>query len=261
MATDGSGGAVPSPSGDRVPHLSGLSGRVSSRDLSVAQTGSVNRDITTLPRTVDAPEGKPVRPEAADNQRLMAEILADSSSWTAELAEFTAQVFDAMAETWVDERGGYRAAPLIDALDRGGAFRVGRCLEIGSGTGCLDSLPQRSLERRRLRGPLNADDLAPVDGLSGPGRCKRAPVRRCVFRRDRHRRWTTLREGDGQGPLPERNADLVERARGGSPYYQPTADMWDALVDVSPESKWSAVESEALWGSWVVFRRSKMEAT
>ena len=47
----------------------------------------------------------------------------------------------------------------------------------------------------------------------------------------------------------------------GAPYYQPTADMWDALVRASPESKWSAVESEALWGRWVVFRRSKMEAT
>ena len=103
----------------------------------MAQTGTVTRDITTLPRTVDPPEGKPVRPEAADNQRLMAEILEDPCSWTPELAEFTTQVFDAMAENWSDERGGYRAAPLVDALDRGGPFGPGRCLELGSGTGIL----------------------------------------------------------------------------------------------------------------------------
>ena len=79
----------------------------------------MSRDITVLPRVVEAPEGKPVRPEAADNQRLMAEILDDTSCWTPELAKFTTEVFDAMAVNWVDERGGYRAAPLVDALDRG----------------------------------------------------------------------------------------------------------------------------------------------
>ena len=95
------------------------------------------RDITVLPRTVEAPEGKPVRPEAPGNQRLMADVLDDPSSWTPELATLTAELFDAMAETWVDERGGYRAAPLVDALDRGCPPAKGRCLEIGSGTGVL----------------------------------------------------------------------------------------------------------------------------
>ena len=26
--------------------------------------------------------------------------------------------------------------------------------------------------------------------------------------------------------------------------------LWDALVGAAPDSTWSAVESEALWGSW-----------
>jgi hypothetical protein len=68
---------------------------------------------------VEAPQGKPVLPEAPDNQRLMKQVLSDPSSWTPELARFTADVFDAMSETWVDERGGYRAAPLVDALHPG----------------------------------------------------------------------------------------------------------------------------------------------
>ena len=102
------------------------------------------RDIGVLPRIVDEPDEKPVRPEAPDNQRLMGQVLSDPSSWTPELARFTADVFDAMAETWVDERGGYRAAPLVDALHRGGLPMTGRCLEIGSGTGVLTTSLHRS---------------------------------------------------------------------------------------------------------------------
>jgi hypothetical protein len=46
----------------------------------------------------------------------------------------------------------------------------------------------------------------------------------------------------------------------GAPYYLPTVDMWDAMVAVAPDSTWSVIESEALWGSWVVFRRSEISA-
>ena len=213
-----------------------------------------------LPRTVAAPEGKPVRPEAADNQQLMAEILGDASSWTPELAEFTAQMFDAMAAIWVDERGGYRAAPLIDALDRGCASRVGRCLEIGSGTGvltpylqevwsdvvCVD-LSMQMMLRQRMGCQIRADaSILPFpDASFGAIVIGDGPL----FPKE------TVRVLSGSGTLIWSNA-LAQ----GAPYYQPTADMWDALVRASPESKWSAVESEALWGSWVVFRRSKMEA-
>ena len=46
----------------------------------------------------------------------------------------------------------------------------------------------------------------------------------------------------------------------GAPYCVPTDDLWDALVRAAaPHSRWSAVESEALWGSWVVFGRSQVE--
>jgi SAM-dependent methyltransferase len=205
---------------------------------------------------VDAPEGKPVRPEAADNQRLMAEILGDASSWTPELAELTAQVFDAMAETWVDERGGYRPAPLVDALDRGRPFRAGRCLELGSGTGvltpyleavwsdivCVD-LSMQMMLRQRVGCQVRADaSLLPFHDAS----------------------FDVIVIGDG--PLFVEETVRVLSLSGtliwsnalgqGAPYYQPTADMWDALVGASRESKWSAVESEALWGSWVVFHRA-----
>jgi SAM-dependent methyltransferase len=165
-----------------------------------------------------------------------------------------------MAETWVDERGGYRAAPLVDALDRGCPLRVGRCLEVGSGTGvltpylqevwsntvCVDLSLQMML-RRRTGCQIRADaSVLPFPDASfdvivigdGP-----------LFVKE------TVRVLSRSGALIWTNA-LGQ----GAPYYQPTADIWDALVRASPESQFSAVESEALWGSWVVFRRSKLGA-
>jgi SAM-dependent methyltransferase len=222
----------------------------------MAQTWDVTRDITVLPRAVAAPEGKPVRPEAADNQRLMAEILDDPAAWTPELATFTTQVFDAMAENWVDERGGYRAAPLVDSLDRGGPFGPGRCLEIGSGTGILTShldivwadvvsldLSMAMMARRRTSRQIRADaSTLPFADHSfdvvvigdGP-----------LFADE------TVRVLSPAGTLIWSNA-----LGDGAPYHLPTVDLWDALARAAAGSTWSALGSEALWGSWVVFRRS-----
>lgn len=215
----------------------------------------MSRDVTTLPRVVDAPEGKPVRPEAAANQQLMAEILRDASCWTPELVTLTTQVFDAMAENWVDERGGYRAAPLVDALHRGCPLVTGRCLEIGSGTGiltpylqgrwsdlvCVD-LSMEMMSRRRTGRQLRAD----ASNLPFPASS-----------------FDAIAIGDA--PLFATEMARVLRPSGtliwsnalgrGAPYYLPTRDMWDALAAAAPHSTWSAVESEALWGTWVVFTR------
>ena len=210
-----------------------------------------------LPRIVDAPEGKPVRPEAPDNQRLMGQVLNDPSCWTPELAKFTAEVFDAMAEIWADERGGYRAAPLVDAFDRGGAPVNGRCLEIGSGTGVLTPYLQEVW-----------DDIICVD-LSmkmmlrkHKGRQVQADASILPFPKST---FSVIVIADAPLFAAEvvrllaTNGTLIwSNALGrGAPYYLPTVDMWDALVGAGPQSNWSAVESEALWGSWGVFRRSE----
>ncbi len=188
----------------------------------------------------------------------MAEVLNDPSSWTPELAKFTTQVFDAMAETWVDERGGYRAAPLVDALDRGRPPATGRCLEIGSGTGvltpylreiwkdtvCVD-LSMKMMRRERTGRQVQADASA-------------LPFQESAF--------NVIVIGDAPLFAEEVARTLAldgtviwSNALGsGAPYYLPTADMWDAIVAASPASKWSVVESEALWGSWAVFHRSEV---
>jgi SAM-dependent methyltransferase len=165
-----------------------------------------------------------------------------------------------MAENWVDERGGYRAAPLVDALDRGGPFGPGRCLEIGSGTGILTPY-------------LDAvwDDVVAVD-LS-------------MEMMVRHRNARQIQADASVLPFADQSFDVVVVGDGplfadetvrllspagtliwsnalgeGAPYHVPTIRLWDALLRAAPRTKWSAVESEALWGSWVVFRRSELPA-
>jgi SAM-dependent methyltransferase len=212
--------------------------------------------ITVLPRVIDAPDGKPIRPEALDNQRLMAEILRDPSTWTPDLAAITTEVFDALSTNWVDERGGYRTAPLIDALERGSPPAHGRCLEIGSGTGvltphlaavwrdltCLDlSLGMMSHQQYTCQVQADASSLPFTDAA-----------------------FSVIAIGDG--PLFAAETVRVLRPDGallwsnalgaGAPYYQPTDDILDALTEVAPDSSWSAVQSEALWGSWAVVRRA-----
>jgi SAM-dependent methyltransferase len=226
----------------------------------MAQTGSMSRDITMLPRTVDSPEGKPVRPEAADNQRLMAEILEDPSCWTPELAQFTAQVFDSMAGNWVDERGGYRVAPLVDALNRGDPGTMGRCVEIGSGTGVLTPYLQE------IWPDIICVDLSMEMMSRGQaGRQVQADASRLPFPADS---FDVIVIGDAPlfademvRILSSSGTLIWSNALGkGAPYYVPSAGLWDALVSAAPYSEWSAVESEALWGRWVVFHRCEPDA-
>jgi Methyltransferase domain len=217
---------------------------------------TVDSQITALPRVIDAPDGKPVRSEAPENQRLMAEILRDPSVWTRELAEFTTEVFDSMSSTWVDERGSYRIAPLMDALARGNPPSKGRCLEIGSGTGvltsqlatiwrdlvCVDlSLGMMSHQHHRQQVRADANSLPFADAAFDVVAIGDGPL----FATE------TARVLSHDGALIWSNA-LGQ----GAPYFQPTVNILDALREVAAESSWSAVESEALWGSWAVIRRT-----
>ena len=220
------------------------------------RSADVQRDITPLPRVVPAPQGKPVRPEAPDNQRLMASIVDDPNAWTPELALFTGQVFDSLAASWVDDRGAYRPAPLLDALERGSVPTIGRCLELGSGTGVLTP---HLLE--------TWSEIVSVD--ISMGMMQRNP-HECQVQADASRLPfpdslfdvvvigdAPLFAGEVARVLGRAGTLIWSNALGtGAPYYVPTQELFDALTSATSGARWSAIESEALWGSWVVFHRT-----
>jgi len=213
-------------------------------------------DLISLPRIVQAPEGKPVRPETEANQKLMASILADSSTWTPEIATFTGQVFDALSTSWIDERSSYRPAPLLDALARGDVGSGSRCLEIGSGTGVLT----RYL-RDRWSEVVCVDLSMGMMKLSDHQLNIQADAGMLPFSNES---FDVIAFGDAPTFVDEtlrvlaRDGTLIwSNALGAdAPYYLPTKDLLDAFVHAASYSRWSAVTSEALWGSWAVLRQS-----
>lgn len=110
------------------------------RDSAALPGGTIGCVIRTLPRVVPAAPDKPVRPEAAASQRGSREIAENPAVWSGESAREVVRRYTELADVWDGERGGYRPVPLADALDRGGPFPAGLCIEVGAGTGLLTPL-------------------------------------------------------------------------------------------------------------------------
>jgi SAM-dependent methyltransferase len=215
--------------------------------------------ITQLPRVIAAPEGKPTRPGAAESQRHVQALARDAGLWTRREAGETARRFDELAATWDAERGGYRTAPLSDALARGGPLPPGPCAEIGSGTGLLTSLLERvwspvvcvdlswqMLVRATVGHRVQADASSlPVASASvsavvvGDAPLFAAEVARALAP------GGVLVWTNALGP--------------GAPFYVPADVIAAALADADPASDWPGVHSDALWGRWAVFHRSNKE--
>lgn len=210
--------------------------------------------IRTLPRVVPAAPDKPVRPEAAGAQRESRELAENPGSWSAEAARAVVRRYTGLAPSWDGERGGYRPVPLADALDRGGPFPAGPCVEVGAGTGLLtpllaavwpdavslDLTPEmmrRSTARWRLiadasRLPLPAGTAAAV--VLGDVPLFAAEVVRVL--------------------APDGVVVWSNALGTGAPHHVPVDTVLAALDDAAP-TPFTAVTAEAGWGLWAVFRR------
>lgn len=213
--------------------------------------------IRTLERVVPAAEGKPSRPGATDNQRLVTALALDPTLWTGERADETVRQYNEYAPQWNADRGTYRPIPLADALARGGPWPTGLCVEVGSGTGlltplllavwdravCLD-LTLAMLTRAAAGWRVNADAsrLPLPDNAAAAVVLGDAPLFAAEVCR-------VLSPG---GVLIWSNA-LGHDA----PFHVPTSVVLQALRDAD-HADWEAVDSEAGWGSWAVFRRSQL---
>ncbi len=157
-----------------------------------------------------------------------------------------------MAQSWNGERGGYRPAPLIDALARGGPFPTGPCLEIGCGTGLLTG------HIERVWPDLVSVDLS-AEVLRRGGSVRRAQVDASQLPFPAAAFAAVV---IGDGPMFAAEVVRVLRPEGvvvwsnalgtGAPYFVETPLLLSALGAADPARSWVAVESEASWGSWIV---------
>ncbi|MFJ9683573.1 class I SAM-dependent DNA methyltransferase [Streptomyces sp. NPDC101194] len=207
----------------------------------------------SLPRIWPSPDSKPIPPTGtADVFRSFAcDLAAGRRSWDGETARFIAAQFDQLAAEWDTTRATGRDGPLRDALDRGGPFSEGVCLELGSGTGLFTQL-LRSMFPCVISVDLSEQMLRQAAG--------RSPAR---VRADA----TALPSADGQVAavaaidmllFPTETARVL--APGGvllwinqlgeaGPLHLPAADVVTAL----PGTR-QAVESNVGWGGWAVLR-------
>jgi hypothetical protein len=209
--------------------------------------------IQTLPRVVPAAPGKPVRPEAAASQRESAAIAADPASWTRAAAREVVRRYTALAQEWDGERGGYRPAPLADALARGGPFPAGVCVEAGAGTGLLTPLLRAVWPRvvsldltpsmvRRSAAPWRL--VADASRLPLPSASAHAVVLADV----------PLFAGEVVRVLAPEGVVVWSNALGtDAPHHVPVATVLATLNRASP-TPFTAVTAEAGWGLWAVLR-------
>lgn len=209
--------------------------------------------IRELPRVVPADPGKPVRKEAAASQQASLNLAVHPSSWSQDQADEVVRRYTELAPEWDGERGGYRPVPLADALQRGGPWPEGLCLEVGCGTGLLTGLIEdvwprvmsmdltwemlrRSSARQRLQG--DASRLPVRDGCAQVVVLADVPL----FADE------VVRALAPDGVVVWSNALGVD-----APHHVPITTVLGVLEDASGRA-WSAVTSHAGWGLWAVLR-------
>lgn len=185
--------------------------------------------------------------------RRVTRAVAFDGAWSHERAEKVTALFDAMAADWSEEHvDPVKAAPIADALDRGGVADAAHWLELGSGTGAaarvlhgrVGSLVCTDLAMEMLR---HAPPLAPR---------VRADAARLPFADDRFDAVLLVNM-----LLFPAEVDRVLRPDGvvvwinslgdQTPIHLPPHDVLDALPGA-----WSGVTARAGTGTWLVARRS-----
>lgn len=125
--------------------------------------------ITQLPDAAGVTDPDPFAGPDHPIRKVTRQVAFDgSSAWTGERADKMSELFDGMAAEWSERHvDPVKAAPVADALDRGGVDDLGRWLEVGSGTGAgamvlegrVPSLTCCDLAREMLR--FAPPELAP----------------------------------------------------------------------------------------------------
>ena len=167
-------------------------------------------------------------------------------------ADEVSTLFDSLASTWKDRDGPERHDSLLDALDRGGPFPRGPCIEVGSGAGlatpvlrsAFDIVIAFDLSREMLAIADPGSPRVRADSSSLPIRSRSVAVVALVN--------MFLFPAEVDRVLAPGGALLWANTLGdATPIYLPATDVLRALPGV-----WDGVSANAGWGTWLVARRA-----
>ncbi|MFL5997621.1 MAG: methyltransferase domain-containing protein [Streptomyces sp.] len=180
------------------------------------------------------------------------DLAAGRRVWDAETARFIAGQFDELAGEWDTTHATGRNDPVRDALDRGGPFPPGTCVELGSGTGLFTpllgsvfpqvismDLSQQMLHRALGRSPLRVRADASALPVTDDRVAVIAAIDMLLFSAEIARILA-----------PDGVLLWINQLGEDGPLYLPADDVAAALP-----GQWQAVEAHAGWGSWAVLRR------
>lgn len=212
--------------------------------------------VRHLERVVPAAPGR-VPAGGADNpiRNVTRQIAFEPGGWTPGRAAKVATLFDGLAPDW-DARFATDPSRLVavaDALDRGGPFPDGPCLEVGSGTGIATRLlaerfsPVVALDlawEMLRRAPADAGVRVQADGAVLPVADGRAGTVVLVN--------AFLFPAEVDRVLAPGGAVVWVNTYGDdTPIHLPAEDVEAALP-----GRWGGVAAEAGWGTWAVLRRA-----
>ena len=208
--------------------------------------------LTQLPSIVTV---STERPEVGGPDHPMRRVTFDTAfepdSWTPERATKVAELFDSLAPTWKERDGPERHASLLDALDRGGPFPAGVCIEVGAGAGVATPVL-----REALRGVIALDlsfemlALASSDAPRVLADSSVLPIRsRSVAVVALVNMFLFPAEVD-RVLDPDGVLLWVSTLGDATPIYLEPSDVLRALP-----GDWRGMTADAGWGTWLVARR------
>jgi SAM-dependent methyltransferase len=185
-------------------------------------------------------------------RELTRSIAMDRDAWTSERAAQVSSLFDSLASGWRERDVPERHEALVDALARGGPFRSGWCVEVGSGTGnatadlrgAIHDVVSVDLSAEMLRLSSVEGRQIQADASALPLRTGSAAVVALIN--------MFLFPAEVSRVLAANGVLLWVSTNGEqTPIYLPPTDVLNALPGT-----WDGVTSQAGWGTWLTARRT-----